>query len=125
MNAPLIPLLEVFELVVLAALAAGTVWLVVRSLPATLEARQKHIETVVAGFSTRLTEIIDERAVWKLQGERLAEEVETYLGQIERKRASTAASASRIAGTQPAAQVPIEKMPRSDQLKWARRQNSG
>jgi len=122
---PQVPLLEVFELVVLAALAGGTVWLVVRSLPATLEARQKHLETVVAGFSARLTEIVDERAVWKLQGERLAEEVETYLGQIERKRASTAASASRIAGTQAAAPVDVSKMPRADQLRWARQQNSG
>jgi len=121
-NAPLIPLLEVIELVAIFFLAAGTIWLFVRSLPAALESRQKRVEQLVAQFHTDLAQISDERALWKVQGERLAEEVEGYLGQIERKRASTAASASRISTTQAGPQIPIDKMPRADQLAWARRQ---
>ena len=121
---PLVPLLEVFELVVLATLTAGTVWLMVRSMPASLEARQKRIEAISAQLASKVGEIVDERAAWRLQGERLAEEVEGYLGQIERKRASTAASASRIAGGA-APPVAVDKMPRADQLAWARRQSAG
>ena len=123
LEAPLLSILEVFELVALAFLGLGMVWLMVRSMPATLETRQRHMEGVVSSFDTRLTEIVDERAVWKLQGERLASEVETYLGQIERKRASTAASASRMAGAQNPQPVSIDKMSRGEQIAMARRRS--
>lgn len=124
LDVPLISVLEVFELVCLAGLTACTVWLVRRSLPATLETRQKRIETVVADFGAQLAAIGDERALWKVQGERLAEEVETYLGQIERKRSSIAASASRIDRAPAAGQaVKPSDLSRADQLAWARSQN--
>jgi len=118
-DAPLISLLEVFELVALASLAACTLWLVVRSYPSALDGRQKRVEAISAELASKVAEIIAERAVWKLQGERLAEEVETYLGQIERKRSSTAASASRIAAVQP--EVKLENMSRNEQIAMARR----
>lgn len=119
-DAPLISLLEVFELVALASLAACTVWLVFRSQPAALDARQKRVETISAALATKVDGIVDERAIWKVQGERLAEEVHTYLEQIERKRSSTAASASRIAGVQAAAAPDISSMSRNEQIALAR-----
>lgn len=120
-NVPLIPVLEVFELIALAILASCTVWLVVRSMPATLETRQKRIEAISAELASKVAEIIDERAAWKLQGERLAEEVSTYLDQIERKRSSTAASASRIAAAKPAAPADVSSMSRAQQIAHVRR----
>jgi len=114
-------LVEIFEIVAICLLVACTAWLVRRSMPATLEFRQKRIEAISAELASKVGEIVDERAVWKLQGERLAEEVEGFLGQIERKRASTAASASRI-DKGGAAQVKPADLSRADQLAWARAQ---
>lgn len=122
LDVPLISALEVFELVAIAALAGCTAFLFRRSMPATLESRQKRIEAISAELSSRVVEIVDERAVWKAQGERLAEEVSGYLDQIERKRRSTAASASRIqADTEP---VEVSKLPRAQQIAMARRATS-
>ena len=121
LEAPLLSILEVFELVALSFLGLGMVWLMVRSLPATLEGRQKRIEGIVSGFDTRLTEIVEAGAAQRVQFQTIAQEVETYLGQIERKRASTAASASRIAGTQNPAPVSIDKMSRAEQISMARK----
>ena len=113
-------IIEIFELVMIFSLAACTAWLARRSMPATLEARQRRIEAIPAEVSAKLAEIMDERALWKVQGERLAEEVHGYLDQIERKRSSTAASASRISAAQPA-QVRVEDMSRAQQIAYARR----
>jgi len=120
LDMPLISVLEVFELVSIATLAACTVWLIVRSMPATLEARQKRIEGISAELASKVAEVEADRTLWKLQSERLATEVETYLGQIERKRASTAASASRMAPAGNAKPVSIDKMSRADQIAMAR-----
>lgn len=119
LDLPLISVLEVFELVAISTLAVCTVWLITRSLPATLEARQKRIEAISAELASKVAEVVEDRTLWKLQSERLATEVETYLGQIERKRASTAASASRLA-PQNAKPVSIDKMSRADQIAMAR-----
>lgn len=116
----LIPLLEVVELVLIAALLACTAWLFVRSLPAGLDFRQKRIEAISAELSSQVAAIVDERAVWKAQGERLAEEVSTYLEQIERKRSSTAAAASRIAAVQTRAAPDIGSMSRAQQIAHCR-----
>ena len=51
--------------------------------------------------------------------ERLAEEVHGYLDQVERKRASTAASASRLKGNGPEA-VNVGQLSRAEQIAWAR-----
>jgi len=122
-------LLTGFELTVLVALAslgACTAWLLLRSMPATLEARQKRVEAVVAALGTRVAEFSDERVALKVQYTALGEEVENYLGQIERKRSSTAAAASRIAGVQALAGPPnLASMSRSDQIAHLRRQSGG
>lgn len=122
-NGPLLPILEVFELVALVGLAACTVWLALRSFPAALQSRQKRVENIVEGLRTELAQIVDQRTAWKAQGERLAEEVSTYLDQIERKRASTAASASRLKRSQTENAEPIQpnQMSRGEQLEYARR----
>ena len=101
-------------------LGACTGWLTLRSLPAGLEARQKRLETIVAGYKTDLAAIADERTAWRVQGERLAEEVSTLLDQVERKRSSTAASASRIKAAAEPEPVSPENMSRADQILWAR-----
>jgi len=120
-DAPLISALEVFELIALASLAACTVWLLFRSYPSALDGRQKRVEAISAELASQVAAIVDERAVWKLQGERLAQEVSTYLDQIERKRSSTAASASRIKGAQLEAAPDIASMTRNEQIALARR----
>ncbi len=126
LDAPLISLLEVFELIALASLGACTVWLAVRSLPQALIERQKRVEAIVATLSTRVAEFADERVALKVQYTALGEEVENYLGQIERKRSSTAAAASRIAGVQALAGPPnVASMSRSDQIAHLRRQTGG
>lgn len=117
-----LPILEVLELVSLAALVACTVWLALRSMPAGLLARQKRVEEVAARVTVEVESIVAERATWKAQGERLAEEVSTYLDQIERKRSSTAAAASRLKANQELAAPPrVESMSRVDQIAHARR----
>jgi len=120
---PLIPLLEVFELVILASLVACTVWLARRSLPAGVLLRQKRVEELVAGCTVEVEAIVQERAVWKVQGERLAEEVSGYLDQIDRKRASTTAAASRMKSAQEATNGPVDfgSMSRTDQVSYARK----
>jgi len=120
--------LIVVSIIAILALAACTVWLTIKSLPAGLESRQKRFEAKVADLATRVAEIVDERSVWKAQGERLAEEVSGYLEQIERKRSSTAAAASRIAGRQPQLQQErpnLGTMTRSEQIAHARAQLGG
>jgi len=121
-----VPVLEVVEIVGLLALAACTGWLALRSLPAGLRSRQDHVEEVTAGLSVEVQAIVAERATWRAQGERLAEEVSTYLEQIERKRSSTAAAASRLKKKEEVGQAPIDaaNMSRSDQIALARRQLS-
>jgi hypothetical protein len=123
---PLIPLIDVLEIVAIAALAVGTVTLAVRSLPSGLIARVRRAETIVAEFKTDLAAIVDERTAWRVQGERLAEEVGTMLDQVERKRSSTAAAASRmkLAGEHAAAPR-IEDMSRAQQIQHARRSMGG
>jgi len=118
----MLPALEVFEIVSLVALAACAVWLTRRSMPARLEFRQKRIEGIVAEFDARVTEIVEAGAAQRVQFQSMAQEVETYLGQIERKRASTAASASRLSAS--AEPVKVENLSRADQLAWARRQSA-
>jgi hypothetical protein len=126
LETPLLPVLEVLEIVAIAALTACTVWLGVRSLPQALIERQKRVESAVATFRTELETITGERAAWKAQGERLAEEVSTYLEQIERKRSSTAAAASRIAGAQATAAPPdINSMSRAEQIAYCRQTMGG
>ena len=123
MGGPLqIPLLEVIELVVLASLVACTVWLARRSLPAGVLLRQKRVEELVAGCTIEVEAIVQERAVWKVQGERLAEEVSGYLDQIDRKRASTTAAASRMKSASEANARPtnLAAMSRTDQIAYAR-----
>jgi len=124
---PLLPLLEVFELVVLASLVACTLWLARRSLPAGVLLRQKRVEELVAGCTVEVEAIVQERAVWKVQGERLAEEVSGYLDQIDRKRASTTAAASRMksAGEANAARPNIGALSRTDQIAYARQHFGG
>lgn len=119
-EAPLISMLEVFELVAISGLIGCTVYLFRASLPATLESRQKRLEAISAELSARVVEVVDERAVWKAQGERLAEEVSTYLDQIERKRRSTAASASRVTAAQEP-QIKVEDLSRAEQIAHCRR----
>jgi len=117
-----LPILEVLELVSLVALAACTVWLARRSLPAGLLLRQKRVEELVAGCGIEVESIVQERAAWKAQGERLAEEVSTYLDQIERKRASTTAAASRIAAVKGNGEPPnVDTMSRPQQIAYARK----
>lgn len=118
LDLPLISVLEVFELVALATLAACTVWLLTRSMPVALESRQKRVEEIAAKSAASVAEIVDERAVWKAQGERLAAEVEAYLDQIERKRRSTAASASRLTTLKEPPK--LETMSRAEQIALAR-----
>jgi len=123
---PLLPLLEVVEIAVILALAACTGWLALRSLPAGLRSRQNHVEEVTAGLSVEVQAIVAERATWRAQGERLAEEVSTYLEQIERKRSSTAAAASRLKKKEENGQATGDpaNMSRADQIALARRQLS-
>jgi len=117
-----LPILEVIELVAIASLVACTVWFARRSLPAGLLARQKRVEELVAGAHIEVEAIVQERAAWKAQGERLAEEVSTYLEQIERKRASTTAAASRIKAAQDTGAAPdLNSMSRVDQVSYARK----
>jgi len=123
MGGPLtLPILEVLELVALGSLVACAVWFARRSLPAGLLARQKRVEELVAGAQVEVEAIVQERASWKAQGERLAEEVSTYLDQIERKRASTTAAASRIASAKDQGRAPdLSGMSRHDQVSYARK----
>lgn len=120
--------IELFEIGMILALAACTVWLGVRSLPQALIERQKRVEGVVEQFRTELQSFVADRAAWQAQGERLAEEVSTYLDQIERKRSSTAAAASRLAATNPnlvPAPVNAASMSRAEQINYMRRQAAG
>jgi len=121
-----VPVLEVIEIVGLLALAACTGWLALRSLPAGLRSRQDHVEEVTAGLSVEVQAIVAERATWRAQGERLAEEVSTYLEQIERKRSSTAAAASRLKKKEEIGQTSGDpaQMNRAEQIALARRQLS-
>lgn len=117
-----LPILEVIELVTLAALVACAVWFARRSLPAGLLLRQKRTEELVAGCQVEVEAVVAERASWKAQGERLAEEVSTYLDQIERKRASTTAAASRIQAAKEVGATPdVGGMSRVDQVAYARK----
>lgn len=116
-----VPVLEVIEIVGLLALAACTLWLALRSLPAGLISRQRHIEEVTAGLSVEVQAVVAERATWKAQGERLAEEVSGYLDQVERKRSSIAASASRLKAKDGEG-VKVDSLSRVDQIALARRQ---
>jgi hypothetical protein len=121
-----LPILDVRVIVSLLGLGACTVWLALRSQPAALTSRQKRVEDVVAGFGVELETISSERATWKVQGEKLAEEVSTYLDQIERKRASTAASASRIAAvTGKNGAEDVGSMSRQEQLNYVRSKFGG
>ncbi len=119
-NVTLDVVLIVAEIVVFLSLAGCTVWLASRSLPAGLDARQKRIEAISAELSSQVAAIVDERAAWKAQGERLAEEVSTYLEQIERKRSSTAAAASRIAAVREPGPPDIGSMSRAEQIAHVR-----
>jgi len=125
MDASLLTLLDIVVLMLLASLGACTWWLVVRSLPQALIERQKRVETLVEQFRTEVQSIGAERAEQRVQGERLAEEVSTYLEQIERKRSSTAASASRIAGVQNQRPPDLASMTRADQIAHLRRMSGG
>ncbi len=109
---------EIFELVVIGLVGAGAWWLYTRSAPATLERRQKRVENQLVEFGTQLDAIVAQRASWKAQGEALVEEVSTYFDRIERKRASTAASASKVAAA--AGPVDVTKLPRGVQIQMAR-----
>jgi len=120
----MIPWFEVVEIGVLASLVACNTWLVVRSLPAALIERQKRVEGVVEAFRTEVQTITAQGAEQRVAGERLAQEVSTYLDQIERKRSSTAASASRMASAQPPA-INVAQMSRADQIAYLRRSNGG
>ncbi len=111
--------LEIVELVAILALGAGAWLLHTRTAPAALERRQKRVESQVVEFGTQVDSIVAQRATWKAQGEALVEEVETYFERIEKKRASTAASASRAA--QAAAPVDVSALPRGQQIAIARR----
>ena len=125
-DAGLLTVAEVVILVSLASLTACTVWLAVRSLPQALIERQKRVEAIVEQFRTEVQSIGAERAEQRVQGERLAEEVSTYLDQIERKRSSTAASASRLAAVQTQFQQPdIASLSRADQIDHMRRNSGG
>ena len=125
MNAAILTGLDVLILVSLASLVACTAWLTIRSLPQALIERQKRIEAVVEQFRTEVQSIAAERAEQRVAGERLAEEVSTYLEQIERKRSSTAASASRIAGVQNQQPPNLATLSRSDQIDYMRRNSGG
>ena len=103
MNAAVLTALDVAVLVAISSLVACNWWLIARSLPQALIERQKRVETLVEQFRTEVQSIAAERAEQRVQGERLAEEISTYLEQIERKRSSTAASASRWAPASPTA----------------------
>ncbi len=112
-----LPVLDVAVLVTLVSLVASTAWLAVRSVPAGLLARQKRVEEIAAGVQVQVEEITSDRATWKAQGERLAEEVSGYLDQIERKRASTTAAASRLKGLKDAnGGLKVEEMSRAQQI---------
>ncbi len=115
--------LEVLELVAIVALGAGAWLLHTRTAPAQLERRQKRVEGLVADFGAQLDAIISQRAAWKAQGEALVEEVSTYFDRIERKRASTAASASKVAAA--AAPQNVNELPRGQQIALARRHIGG
>jgi len=109
---------ELLELSAILGFGVGGVLLYRRSAPATLERRQKRVESTCVELGGQLDEISAQRAAWKAQGEALTTEVETYFDRIERKRASTAASASKIsAGSAP---VNVNSLPREQQLAWAR-----
>lgn len=120
--------IEIFEIVMIFSLAACTGWLVTRSLPQALIERQKRVEGVVEQFRTELQSIVAQGAEQKVAGERLAEEVSTYLDQIERKRSSTTAAASRIAAASPQSvpqPVNVAALSRNDQIAYARRMSQG
>jgi len=117
----MLSLFQVLELVAFSSLAACAVWFARRSLPAALIERQKRIEAVVERFRTDLEAVVAQRTEQKLQGERLAEEVSTYLDQIERKRSSPTAAASRIAAKMPQP-INVGAMSRHEQIEYLRRQ---
>lgn len=125
MNASILTALDVLVLVSIASLLVCNGWLLRRSLPQLLIERQKRIEADIEGFRTEVQSIAAERAEQRVQGERLAEEVSTYLEQIERKRSSTAASASRIAGVQRQQPPDLANMTRADQIAHLRRMSGG
>lgn len=125
---PQLPLVEVVELVAIVALAACTIWFWRRTTPAALERRQINVERTIAALGAEVDQTTALRATWKADVEGLAATVEDYFGRIEKKRASTAASASRAERALAAnagGVGDVTSLSRSDQIAWARRATVG
>ncbi len=119
----MLPWLEVVEVGGLVVLAACTIMLAVRSAPAQLERRCKAVERTCAALGSQVDETVALRATWKADLETIAGSEEDYFGRIEKKRASTAASASRIKRAEAVNDAPApESLGRADQISWARQQ---
>jgi hypothetical protein len=112
-------ILAVVELIAVGLIGAGTVVLWRRSAPAALLVRVKSAENEVGLLRTAIQEISAQAAAWRVAAETVRDEVETLLDRTERKRASAAASASRMnAGAAP---MDPARMSRAEQIAWGRK----
>ena len=125
---PIALVVSVVELCAIVAICVGTVLLWRRSAPAALEKRQRQVETSCLELGTQVEKIASQAGAWKVASETVLEEVETYFDKIERKRASTSASASRLSALQGNAGAPgadLSKLPRAEQIRAARAMHGG